>query len=93
MKYIVKVLDAETGAEVDSPIECDGVAIVARNDAGHGMTVMKSMNLIALAAAIDADEHMREAAELWQSCKKWKRTMRGKWALWRASRKARKSGE
>ena len=93
MKYIVKVLDAETGAEVDSPIECDGVAIITRNDAGDGMIVMRDMSLATLAAVIDADEHLREAAELCMGFEKWKRTMRGKWALRRASRKARKSGE
>lgn len=93
MKYIVKVLDAETGAEVDSPIECNGIAIITRNDAGGGTTVMKSMNLITLLAAIDADENLREAVELCMDFQKWKRNKCGKWALWKASRKARKSGE
>jgi hypothetical protein len=85
MKYIITVTEKETGAVVDEPIECDGVCIVARNDdEGASEVVHRDMNLATLAAAIYADEHLEKAAGIALGFEKWKRSLRGKWVLWKA---------
>ena len=95
MKYIIKVLDAETGAEVESPIECDGVAIMGKADLeGENQRIyMRDMDAISLMNAIHADKDMHDAAVTVIGLEKRLNSLRGKWALWRALRKARKSGE
>ena len=95
MKYIVKVLDAKTGEEVDSPIECDGVAIMGKAELeGENQRIyMRDMDAISLMNAIHEDKDMHNAAVTVIGLEKRLNSLRGKWALWRASRKARKSGE
>lgn len=95
MKYIVKVLDAETGAEVDRPIECDGVAIVGKADLeGEKQRIyMNDIDALSLMNAIHEDNDMHAAALAVIGLEKRLNSLRGKWALWKASRKARKSGE
>lgn len=91
MKYIITLTEKETGAVVGEPIECDGVAIVARNDGEETTAVVhRDMNLATLAAATCVDEHLKEAAEIAMGFEKWKRSLRGKWMLWKAERAGRR---
>ena len=91
MKYIITMTEKETGAVVDKPIECDGVAIVTRCGNEKCEVIMHDMTLAALIAAIHEDEHLKEAAEIVLGFERWKRSPRGKWKLWKARKAERRS--